>query len=663
MFPLLVSLGLMLFAAVVAIVPVAKPQTRAKLSAIIAVVADGIGLVPCVSVLTGHPGMTFVAPWQMPFCSFALNLDALSAFFLVPILGLSMAAAVFGVPYLRHATDEANLGAAWCSFHILVASMVTVMLAANGLLFLIAWELTVLSSFFLVVLDRDNEVNRQAGWIYLTASHLGTVFIILCFLLLERETGSLDFSAFSHAALLSPAFKGFLFLLAVLGFGTKAGFIPFHVWLPEAHPAAPSHVSALMSGVMIKTGIYGIVRILYFLGHPSPWWGWLLITIGLVSGVLGILFALSQNDIKKLLAYCSVENIGIIAMGLGLGLLGLSLGNRDVAVLGFAGGLLHVLNHAVFKGLLFLGSGAVLEQTGTRDMDRMGGLLKRMPYTGATFLVGCLSICGLPPFNGFISEFFIYFAAFAAVLNGSLSLAVPGLFIIVGLSLIGGLAASCFAKAFSIIFLGNPRQARAAEAQEVAWSMRGPMMVLASLCAVISFVAPSLLGIFERVLGVFPEFSTGPDVTSSLAQVATPLFIITASGFLFFTILGSIVMTRVGLLANRKVETSVTWDCGYAQPSVKMQYTGSSFSQPLVELFNSVLGTETQMSGVDGYFPRKGSFLSHSANIFIEKLFKPAFTRIETLSHRFSWIQNGVVQAYVFYITITLVFLLIGGLM
>jgi len=286
-----------------------------------------------------------------------------------------------------------------------------VVVARNGVLFLMSWELMSLASFFLVTLEDEKESVRRAGWIYLIAMHLGTAFLLAMFLLLGQNAASLDFERLSTAA----APSGVFFLLAVIGFGTKAGFIPMHVWLPEAHPAAPSHVSAVMSGVMIKTGIYGLLRILTLLGPPAAWWGWTLVAIGIVSGILGVLYALAQHDLKRLLAYHSVENIGIIALGLGIGVLGISYSNPMMAALGFTGGLLHVVNHALFKSLLFLGAGSVLHATGTGELDRLGGLLKRMPVTGTTFLIGAVAISGLPPLNGFVSEFLIYLGVIAGL--------------------------------------------------------------------------------------------------------------------------------------------------------------------------------------------------------------------------------------------------------
>lgn len=640
----------------------ANPKFCSAWSAIMAIIAGGLGIIPCLKVLAGGANLRFHIPWEMPFGSFSLLLDPLSAFFLVPIFGLGALTAVFGAEYLLCSHEEKNHGISWLFFHILWSSMVLVVLAGNGLLFLLAWELTVLSSFFLVIMGGNGEEKCRAGWVYLIASHLGTGFLIVLFLLLSRETGSLDFDSFVSAAYSSEKNRSILFFLALIGFGTKAGFIPLHVWLPEAHPAAPSHVSALMSGVMIKTGIYGLVRTLFFLGAPSLWWGWTLLIVGLASGILGVLFALSQHDLKRLLAYHSVENIGIIALGIGLGLLGLTHQNTLVAVLGFGGGLLHVLNHAVFKGLLFLGSGAVLAQTETRDIDRLGGLLKKMPWTGASFLVGCLSICGFPAFNGFISEFLIFMGAFQAVLSGTASLVAPGILIILGLSLIGGLAAACFAKAFSIVFLGTPRSLAAEQAHEVSFAMKIPMAILACLCALIALASPFLLEILGNILRGHPQFSTGTDFSGVFALALKPLMMISGSSIALFVLLSLAFYLRKRLLAGREIGQTVTWGCSFAKPTAAMQYTGSSFAQPLTNLFNSVLKTESHLIGLHGYFPQKASFKSHTSDLFETKMFSPIFRLISSFLHQFIWIQNGVVQVSVLLIAITLITLLIAGL-
>ena len=440
-------------------------------------------------VLVSGQSQSLRLAWPLPLGSANMEIDPLSAVFAAAIALVTMLAAVYGSEYLQTHAGRKNLGVSWFFFNLLTASMLLVVVARNGVLFLMSWELMSLASFFLVTLEDEKESVRRAGWIYLVAMHLGTAFLLALFLLLGKNAGSLDFERLSAAA----APSGVLFLLAVIGFGTKAGFIPMHVWLPEAHPAAPSHVSAVMSGVMIKTGIYGLLRMLTLLGPPPAWWGWTLVAIGVVSGVLGVLYALSQHDLKRLLAYHSVENIGIIALGLGVGVLGISYGNPAMAALGFTGGLLHVVNHAVFKSLLFLGAGSVLHATGTGELDRLGGLLKRMPVTGATFLIGAAAISGLPPLNGFVSEFLIYLGAVAGL--GGQAGAAPAwplmsVLVVGGLALIGGLAAACFTKAFGIVFLGEPRSDEAAHAHEAGAAMRWPMVVLAGLCVLIGLAAP-----------------------------------------------------------------------------------------------------------------------------------------------------------------------------
>ena len=379
-------------------------------------------------------------------------------------------------------------------------------------------------------------------------------------------------------------------MLALIGFGTKAGFIPLHVWLPEAHPAAPSHVSAVMSAVMIKTGIYGLVRVMMLLGAPQAWWGWVLCGIGLSSGVIGVLLALAQHDVKRLLAYHSVENIGIIALGLGVGTLGLCAGLPAVAVMGLAGALLHVLNHALFKGLLFLAAGNVVHSTHSREIDDLGGLLRRMPRTGAIFLIGAAAISGLPPLNGFISEFLIYLASFkgAVTLEGANS--VPMLATIAGLALIGGLAAACFTKAFGIVFLGQPRSEHAEQAHEVGLAMVMPGVVLAGACILIGLLGASVVSAMAPLISEVTGLSE-PIVRASLSTAAHSIALVSITGGALAGLATLLAIGRALALSNRSVSTNLTWDCGYAEPSRRMQYTASSFAQPLTDTFDLLLQT------------------------------------------------------------------------
>jgi hydrogenase-4 component B len=625
------------------------------------VIAAVLGCIPAIQVLLHGFTEQLRLPWSVPFGEFFIQLDPLSAWFLLPTLLVAALSAIYGMGYLRVWQGRRSLGPVWFFYCLLVLSMMLVVLARNAVLFLIVWELMALASFFLVTFEHERDSVREAGWIYFVATHLGTAFLLIFFLLLAGETGSMDFTVWAEKGVHADGLANVLFLLAVIGFGTKAGFMPLHVWLPEAHPAAPSHVSALMSGVMIKTGIYGLLRSFTFLGAPPLWWGWGLIVIGLTSGVLGVLFALAQHDVKRLLAYHSVENIGIIALGLGTGLLGMSTGSPVLIVLGFGGGLLHVLNHALFKGLLFLGAGAVLHGTGTLEIDHLGGLLKRMPWTAVTFLIGAVAISGLPPLNGFVSEFLIFFGAFKGSISTSVSIAVPLLALIAGLALIGGLAVACFTKAFGILFLGEPRSERVSHAHEVDWTMRLPMLVLAAGCVLIGLFAPIVVGSLQTVLENVTKLRPA-DVGKDLAAIMDLLSFVVLGSALLLTLLTMLVLVRHHILARRRVETDATWGCGYAQPTSRMQYTASSFAQPLTDLFGPLLATKKKITPPLGIFPQVAALKTETSDISHEEMYRPVFGRVNEWLSQLRWLQHGKVQIYVLYIAVTLIVLLVWEL-
>ncbi len=614
------------------------------------------GIIPAVYVGLGEPSQTIRMAWDVPYGSLFLELDPLSGFFLIPVFVLCALAAIYGAEYLEAYRGRKALAPPWFFFNLLVASMVVVILARNGVLFLMAWEMMALSSFFLVTFEDEKQSTRQAGWTYLVASHIGTAFLLALFILLGRAHGSLDFDRFS-----ASAGGGLLFVLALVGFGTKAGFIPLHVWLPEAHPAAPSHVSAVMSAVMIKTGIYGIVRVMMILGSPQAWWGWVLCGIGLSSGVIGVLLALAQHDLKRLLAYHSVENIGIIALGLGVGILGLRAGLPAVAAIGFAGALLHVLNHALFKGLLFFAAGNVLHSTHTREIDHLGGLLRRMPRTGAIFLIGAAAISGLPPLNGFVSEFLIYLASFkgAVTLDGVNS--VPMLATIAGLALIGGLAAACFTKAFGVVFLGQPRSEHAEHAHEVGPAMVLPGFVLAAACILIgllgAYVVASMGPLISEVTGLSATI-----VRTNLATAADSIAWVSITGGALVGITALLAVGRAIALSKRSVSTNVTWDCGYAEPSARMQYTASSFAQPLTDTFDLLVLTRRVVTAPDGLFPKEASFATETPDPYQEHIYRPLFREIGRDLLRLRPLQQGQVQLYILYIAVTLLALLLWQL-
>ncbi len=655
-----------------------RPRLSHALGAAGAAAASLLGLVITALALLGGRWETLSAAWNTTVgASFSIGFDALSGFFLLPIYGLSAVCAVYGFGYLRHSPRERSLGSSWLFFSILAASMALVVLARNAVLFLFAWEIMSLSSWVLVTHEHEKEETRQAGITYLVATQIGTAFLIVMFLILGTagNTGApaatlaggaegavLDFSRFTSgsAADILPV-AGVVFLLSLIGFGTKAGIVPLHVWLPEAHPAAPSHVSALMSGVMIKTGIYGILRVLTFLGAPPAWWGWTLVGLGAVSGIAGVLFALAQHDIKKLLAYHSVENIGIICLGLGVGFLGVSYNAPVVAVLGFPGGLLHVLNHAIFKGLLFLGAGAAAHATGTRDMDRLGGLLKRMPLTGVSFLVAAAAISGLPPLNGFVSELLIFLGAFSGFPLTEVQLSVSAAAVVGSLALISGLAAACFTKAFGISFLGEPRTPEAAAAHEPGVSLLAPMLVLAAGCAAIGLLGPYAVSMISPLAA---QMAGLPSETANglLAPARSGLRGVALAGVAIAALTGALTLVRVLLQRKRPAMSAGTWDCGYVKPDARMQYTSSSFAQPLTGQFAWLLRTVRHWRPIEALFPAEASFETETPDVFSKGFFRPVFRGAGTALSRLAWLQHGRLQLYVLYLAAALLALLVWRL-
>ncbi len=638
------------------------PRIATLLGAGSAVLACGAGLVPVLRVLIRNRPESFRLPWDVPFGSFAIEIDALSAFFLLPILVLSGLAAVHGAEYLLAYRDRKNLGAPWFFYNLLIVSMLLVVVARNAVLFLVAWEVMSLAAFFLLTFEHEKGDVRRAGWTYLVATHMGAAFLLLMFVILGQKAGSFDFDDFGRAAGAISGVASMLFVCAVIGFGTKAGFMPMHVsLLPEAHPAAPSHVSAVMSGAMIKTGIYGLLRVLSFLGAPPAWWGWLLIGIGVFSGVMGILFALAQRDLKRMLAYSSIENVGIITLSLGLGLLGLSHGWPIVAALGLGGGLLHVINHSMFKGLLFLAAGTVQRSSGTLQMDLLGGLLKRIPATGLAFLVAAVAICGLPPLNGFVSEFLVYVGAYKATTTYAAETAVPGLAVIAGLALIGGLAAACFTKAFGTVFLGEPRSEQARLASAPGLAMVLPLVLLMIACLFLGLFGPLMARMVQPVIADIthlPAETVGTNM--AVATQGLSSVVIVSLGFLLLVLL--LAMARARLLAGRSIGQASTWYCGYAKPTARMQYTGSSFAQPLTHLFGAFLRTRVHLDRPAGLFPKEARLVTETPDVFAENVYRPAFEGTGWVLSKLRWFQHGRVQMYVLYIAATLLVLLVWKL-
>ena len=581
--------------------------------------------------------------------SLAFNIDGLAAFFLLAIFAICMLAAIYSFHYMHDTGRALATASSYFFFSLLAASMALVVTAANMLTFLLAWEIMSLSSFFLVIHDHQIQENRKAGYLYFIFSHVGAMFILAAFGIMYAGSGSFAFDSSG----LSQAAKITVFVLAFVGFGSKAGVFPFHVWLPHAHPAAPSHISAVMSGVMIKTGIYGILRMYSILDLHVPGIGVGVLIFGMVSGILGVVYALGQHDIKRLLAYHSVENIGIILIGIGIGMIGVEAKNPLMAVLGFAGGLMHVLNHSIFKSLLFMGAGMVLHKTGTRSIDALGGLLKKMKITGVTFLIGSLAISGLPPFNGFVSEFFIYLASFRGVMVETPVFALC-LLAIISLAVIGGLALACFSKVVGVVFQGEPRTDLARVENEKGPTMLLPMLLLAGACAVIGIYPGAFM--FMTLKGVAAlGLDYGRIPMEPFAHLSAN---ITRGATLFLAVCLAILALRKVLYQKKPIGGAGTWGCGFTQPTHRMQYTGSSYAASILDFFKPAAPLEEQHAPLKGVFPQTSSYHSHVHDIVELHLNRVIVSPVLWLFDKLRWIQHGDIHLYIGYILLAIIVLL-----
>jgi len=577
-------------------------------------------------------------------------LDGLGAFFLVLVSVIGGAGAIYAQAYWtdRRHPAAAPAGRAWWS--ALLGSMGLVLASAHGLLFLLAWEAFTVSSYFLITLDRESREARAAGWLFLAASHLGTLALFAFFALLAARTGSWELGPLRERAELAP-----LFWLALLGFGVKAGLFPLHVWLPSAHAGAPSHVSAVLSGAAIKLGVYGIARFGSWLPTP-PGAGEVVVFLGAASAVLGVAFALGQHDLKRLLAYHSVENVGIILIGLGFALVASAHGDATWGALALAGGLLHVWNHGLFKALLFLGAGSVLQATGTRTMSRLGGLWRTMPWTAALFALGAAAISGLPPLNGFVSEFLVYLGLLEALAGrGAPALvAVPS---IVLLAITGALALACFVKACGVVFLGAPRSPAAERASECAPLMRAPMVALAALCVAIGLGPALVWPALRAPLGAWRAAWAEAPAPHALTALGTLHVLLAASA-------GAAVLLLLLRARRRGWARAETWGCGYAAPTARMQYTAGSFAALLTEWFAWILRPVRHVARPQGLFPVHATFEERTPETVLERVVEPAGRVVLLASEGARRLQHGRLQAYLLYLIaglITVAAVALGG--
>jgi len=616
-------------------------------------------------------------PSLIPYVQFSVRLDPLSLFFVLIVSLIGLALSLYSLGYARGFYGRKSVGVLGAFFNTLLLATNLVFTADNAFFFLIAWEIMALTAYCLVSFEHEQEETRRAGVLYFIMSHIGTGCITLGFLLFFQAAGgtpgAYGFDRFHHLGdAMAPGARNAAFLLFLIGFGIKAGIVPLHTWLPAAHPVAPSNVSAFMSGVLIKTGIYGMARVFFdFLGTPPMWWGVTVLAIGTASAVLGVLYALMQHDLKRLLAYHSIENIGIILMGFGAALMFLHTDHVLLATMALVAGLYHTINHASFKALLFLGAGAVLHATHTRDMEHLGGLGKRMPKTAFFFLIGAVAISALPPLNGFVSEWLTYQSLLQGY--GTTASLLRLMFPLSGalLALTGALAAACFVKAFGITFLAQPRSEHAAQAHEASPTMLTGQGLLTVACVLLGLFPNAFLRLFDPLTkqltglpisgqltdqgwmilsGVVPEGGT----VSTLGMTLLGL------GLLFIPFAFWLIVSR-----RSPVRIGPTWDCGLRGLTPQMEYTATGFSKPIRMIFKTLFRPHREVQreyDYSPYFATTIRFESHVEEIFEKRIYRPLNRMVLRLSRRMRALQAGSIQAYLIYIFITLLLLLLFAL-
>ncbi|HXG04149.1 MAG TPA: proton-conducting transporter membrane subunit [Candidatus Binatia bacterium] len=626
--------------------------------------AAALGLAGAGAGLAGMFGWTWRVEFRdvLPLGGLALELDPLGGLFVALVAAAAVPASLAG---LEHAREDRR---GWLAYLGFVGAMIALPLAANALTFLLAWEFMSLASYALVLQDGRSRESVRAAWVYAVMTHAGLGCLMAGMLLVGAWTGGFAFADWRAAAPgLAPSARGVAFALLGLGFAAKAGVIPLHVWLPRAHPAAPAHVSALMSGVMIKLGIYGLLRAgLDWLGGGPAWWGVTVMLAGTVSALVGVLYALVDHDLKRLLAFHSIENIGIILIGLGAGMTFRAAGRPDLGVLGVAAGLYHTVNHAAFKALLFLAAGAVLHGTGTRNMEQLGGLIKRMPWTAAAFLVGSVAIAGLPPLNGFVSEWLTFQTLLQNLAVPRVGLNLAFTLALAGLALTAGLALACFVKAFGITFLALPRSAAAASAREAGWPLRGAMALLALACVALGLAPTLVLPALARVAVPLAGAPAPPPlggaltlrVSDDFASLSTPA--VAAA----LTLAGAVplaLLTLAGVGRRRRI--SETWGCGRLVQTARMEYTATAFANPFKRVFDffyrPVRQLDIEVHPESRLFVRRIAYENPTRFLFEDWLYRPALDALHRGALRLRAIQSGSANLYLLYILVALLALLV----
>ncbi len=594
--------------------------------------------------------ISFSLPGSFVTGAIPLRIDSLSGWFILIINLIFITGGFYGLFYMKAYREQRNnLSLHSISFVLLHAAMISICVVQNSFAFLIAWEIMALTSFIVIIFEHEHIATVKAGINFLIQAHISILFLMIGFIWVASKTGSYDFQAItSYTASIPGSASLLLFIIFFIGFAIKAGFVPFHTWLPYAHPAAPSHVSGIMSGVIIKIGIFGILRMILIVTTDFTTVGYLILIISLLSGLYGVMLAIIQHNLKKLLAYHSVENIGIIGIGIGIGCIGIGTGNPVLATFGFAGALLHTLNHSLFKSLLFYAAGNVYQSAHTLDIEKLGGLIKRMPHTSLLFLIAAIAISGIPPFNGFISEFIIFTGLYNWLSDASLVSLLAAIFSTAGLALIGGLAMLCFTKAFGVVFLGSGRSELPHAIKEVPFIQLIPMYILAGIIVLIGLFPMAFINILSQPVNLY----TGT-ISTTLSPLKLDVFSvlqpISRAAWLLVLLVISIFMIRKYALSHHKKVTGPTWGCGYVAPTTKIQYTAGSFVRSYSKLFAAFLLIGKHEEEIHEIFPSEAKYHSHPYDKIEKWLIDGPLKLNKLFMNRFVFLNNGKLQFYILY--------------
>lgn len=620
MFLLAVAAGVLAVGVVLTLAAKDNEQ-RAKIAILSQAIASVLTLVAVLPRLFGGNEWRGSLAWSYPTEAIAVHVDALSAFFLSWSLPMTLVGTIYASGYLRSSYQTRNAGVQFALLNVTSLSFLMIYTLETASVFLLGWEIAAVAAWLLVIWEYRNQKIRFAGFNYLVSTHIGFFFLVAAFMVMYSQTGSLDFASFEGFLRRPSGLRSVTFFLLLVSFGLKSAFFPFHTWLPRAHSAAPAHVSALMSGVIHKAGLFGLLRFLLLIGEPEPWMGWTVLIFSAVSAFFGVLYTTSQRDLKRLLGYSSTENVGIVGIGIGVGCLGLAWHQPILVAVGFTGGILHIVNHAFFKCLLFYSAGAVYRSTHSVDLERLGGLAKTMPRTAGFYLLGGLAISALPPFNGFISEFLIY----SGLLGGSAPAGVPrAVFVLVAalLAFLGGISALAMTRSFGVTFLGSPRDATVHHGEEAPRSMQLSMALHAAGVLLLGLFPALGLALVEQPVRQFLRLTTSDDAMAALLPLDL-LVPIARVGAGLVALMGVLWLVRAWLDRRAPPQVHVTWACGYPGTSPRMQYTGTSFAQQFASLFHGVLPQLRREKLPTGLFPKPGSHLNtHTVDAVEQRVFE-----------------------------------------